>query len=169
MLTVGIISQVEGRPTPKTNFFAADSPNIHYTGRIDFADAKKPRCWAPGVCFTVRFQGPNCEVDITDEVLYGTSHNYVEIVVDGILSQRQLAGKTNTLMVAQVLPDAPHGPTICKNTEAGIGYLKFTGLSCAELLAPQNPSDNQACFLRAEKIAHAYPQGVVGYAQYPVK
>ena len=136
LLTVGITSQSESRPTPRTNFFAADNPNIHYTGRIDFADVKKPRCWAPGVYLTVRFQGPACEVDITDEVLYGTSHNYVEIVVDGVLARRQLPGKTNTLVVAQGLPDAPHVLTICKNTEAGIGYVEFTGLRCAKLLAP---------------------------------
>lgn len=36
-------------------------------------------------------------------------------------------------------------------------------------LAPQNPSDNQACFLRAEKIARAYPGGVVSYTQRPVR
>ena len=36
-------------------------------------------------------------------------------------------------------------------------------------LALQNPSDNQACFLRAEKFASAYPQGVVSYTRYPLK
>lgn len=34
-------------------------------------------------------------------------------------------------------------------------------------LAPQNPSDNQACFQRADAIAKAYPRGTVSYAKQP--
>jgi len=136
LLTVGIGRSGECRPTPKPRFFAADDARIQYTGRIDFADAKKPRFWASGIYLTVRFKGPACEVDIVDEVRDGTSHNYVEIVVDGVRSRRQLTGKTNTLVVAQGLPDAPHTLMICKDTEALIGYLEFMGLRCAKLLPP---------------------------------
>ena len=136
LLAVDIGRAGESRPAAKSRFFAADDARMQYTGRIDFIDAKKPRFWASGVYFTVRFQGPACEVDIADEVRDGTSHNYVEIVVDGVRTRRQLTGKTNTLVVAQGLPDAPHVLTICKDTEALIGYLEFTGLRCAKLLPP---------------------------------
>ena len=131
-----LAGRADGQAASSGKFFAADNPAIQYTGRVDFTDVRKPRFWAPGVYLTVRFQGPACEVDITDEVLNGTSHNYIEIVVDGVLSRRQLTGKTNTLVVAQGLPDTPHVLTICKNTEALIGYLEFTGLRCAKLLTP---------------------------------
>lgn len=140
LLVVGIGRSAAGLPVPKAQskaqFFAADDARIQYTGRFDLTDAKRPRCWAPGAYLTVRFQGPSCEVDLTDEVLHGTSHNYVEIVVDGVPSRRQLTGKSNTLVVAQGLPNTAHTLTVCKDTEALIGYLEFTGLRCAQLLAP---------------------------------
>ena len=136
LLAVGIGHPGESHSTPKSRFFAADDARIQYTGRIDFGDARKPRFWASGVYLTVRFKGPACEIDIADEVRDGTSHNYVEIVVDGVRSRRQLTGKTNTLVVAQDLPDAPHTLIICKDTEALIGYLEFTGLRCGKLLSP---------------------------------
>lgn len=121
-------------PAPK--FFAADNPNIQYTGRVDFSQAKKPRFWAPGVYITVRFKGPSCTVQLTDEVLGGKSHNYVQIVVDGRQSRRKLTGPTNTLVVAENLANTAHTLVICKDTEAGQGYLEFTGLTCAQLLSP---------------------------------
>ncbi|TDN40414.1 acetyl xylan esterase [Hymenobacter sp. UV11] len=121
---------------PKPRFFAADNPKIQYTGRVDFSDAKKPRFWAPGVYLTVRFRGPSCTVQLADEVLYGKSHNYVQVVVDGQESRRKLTGPTNTLVVAEGLANTDHTLIICKDTEAGIGYLEFTGLTCAKLLPP---------------------------------
>ena len=136
LLFLALTGPTAGRPAPKLRFYAADNPKIQYTGRVDFANALQPRFWAPGVYLTVRFQGPACEVDITDEVLHGTSHNYVQIVVDGVSSRRQLTGRNNTLVVARGLPNAVHTLTVCKNTEALIGYLEFAGLRCAKLLAP---------------------------------
>lgn len=124
----------QAAPAPK--FFAADNPNIQYTGRVDFSQAKKPRFWAPGVYITVRFKGPSCTVQLTDEVLSGKSHNYVQLVVDGQQSRRKLTGPANTLVVAENLANTAHTLVICKDTEAGQGYLEFTGLTCAQLLPP---------------------------------
>ncbi|QKG56113.1 hypothetical protein GKZ68_05330 [Hymenobacter sp. BRD128] len=121
---------------PAPRFFAADNPNIQYTGRVDFSEVKKPRFWAPGVYLTVRFKGPSCTVQLTDELLNGKSQNYVQLVVDGRQSRRKLTGPTNTLVVAENLPNTAHTLVICKDTEAGQGYVEFTGLTCARLLPP---------------------------------
>ena len=136
LLAAGTGQPAESRAILKTRFFAADDARIQFTGRIDFADAKRPRFWAAGVYLTVRFQGPSCEVDMADEVKDGTSYNYLEIVMDGVRARQQLTGKANTLVVVKGLGKGPHILVICKDTEALIGYLEFTGLRCAKLLLP---------------------------------
>lgn len=123
--------------TKTPGFFEADNKNIQYVGRIDFSDPKKPKFWAPGVYIKAKFKGPTCEVIINDEVLWGNSHNYLEIVIDDkIFSRIQTKEKINTIKVAESLSRGEHTITICKNTEAGIGYLEFVGFRCAELVAP---------------------------------
>lgn len=126
-------------PVPKPiqlKLFTADNANIQYTGRIDFSDPQKPRFWAPGVYISTRFAGPSCEVVVNDEQLGGTNHNYLEINLDGKLTRLRLTGKTNTVKVADHLPGKTHTLTVCKNTEANIGYLEFVGFRCAQLLPP---------------------------------
>ncbi|HEY9047054.1 MAG TPA: SGNH/GDSL hydrolase family protein, partial [Ohtaekwangia sp.] len=116
-------------------FFAADHPDIQYTGRIDFSNPKLPRFWAAGVYIQFKFKGPSCAVILNDEVLWGTSHNYLEIAVDGQKPYKiQLHSKTDTLTVAKGLSRGEHIVTICKNTEALIGYLEFAGVQCEKLL-----------------------------------
>ena len=138
-LALGLLAPMlaPAAPTPpKTTLFAADNPNIQYTGRIDFGNPKKPRFWAPGVYVTMRFAGPSCAVVVNDEMLGGSKHNYLEVVVDGKLTRLQLTGKENTVPVASNLAAGPHTLTICKNTESNIGYLECVGVRCAKLLLP---------------------------------
>ncbi|MVT11467.1 SGNH/GDSL hydrolase family protein [Chitinophaga tropicalis] len=125
-----------------TTFFKANNPLIQYTGRIDMADASAPKFWQPGVYIRAKFKGSYCNVVINDEILYGTSHNYIAIQVDSLPVQRlQTTGKHNVITAATGLSDEEHTITICKNTEAGIGYLQFLGLQCKALLPlPAPPS-----------------------------
>ncbi|MGI4736967.1 MAG: SGNH/GDSL hydrolase family protein [Janthinobacterium lividum] len=135
LLALPLAAQAQSAPT-KGQLFTADNKNIQYTGRIDFADAKKPRFWAPGVYITTRFEGSSCAVLVNDEVLGGGNHNYLELVLDGKPSRIQLTGKENTVPVASNLAAGPHTLTVCKNTESNIGYLEFVGVRCAKLLPP---------------------------------
>ena len=123
-------------------FFAADNPDIQYTGRIDFSNPKAPRFWQPGVYITIGFRGTTCDIVINDEELYGKNHNYIEIAVDGNEPVRlQTTGKTNSIRAAEGLEDGRHVVTICKNTEAGIGYLQFVGITCESLYKlPEKPT-----------------------------
>ncbi len=117
----------------------ADSKDIHYVGRVDFTNPKLPRFWSPGTYVQAKFRGTRCDVVLNDEVLYGTSHNFVEIAVDDQKPFRvQTTGKTNTIPAAG-LPDGVHTITICKDTEAGIGYLEFVGIRCAGLVPSSLP------------------------------
>lgn len=115
----------------------ADNPNIQYVGRFDFSNPKLPKFWAPGTYIKAKFKGTACEVVVNDEVLWGNSHNYIEVVIDGNKLYRvQTTGTSNTIKVAQGLTDSEHTILVCKDTEAGIGRLEFVGFRCKELLPP---------------------------------
>lgn len=119
----------------KLKWFAADNKAIRYTGRIDFSHPQQPRFWQPGVYFSARFKGSSCAVVITDEMRYGSKHNYIEVVVDNQPPYRiQTKGKTDTIQIAAGLAKGIHSFTICKNTEANIGYLQVEGIVCEKLL-----------------------------------
>ncbi len=122
--------------TAQEKFFPADHPYIQYTGRIDFSNPKLPRFWQPGVYITARFMGEKCEVIINDEMLYGNKHNYIEIVVDGKTTRLKTKGKCDTIVAAEKLSKGIHTLTICKNTEANIGYNGLVGIHCEKLLKP---------------------------------
>lgn len=126
----------------KAIFFAADDPAIQYMGRIDLSNPKRPRFWAPGVSIRARFRGPSCRVVLRDEVLYGNSHNYIEIVVDQGKPYRVRMEHIQDTIDARGDPgSADHIVTVCKDTESGIGYLELAGLICDKLLPlPPLPS-----------------------------
>jgi hypothetical protein len=120
----------------RLSFFSADSELIRYTGRVDFSNAKLPRFWQPGVYVTAAFSGPVCEVLLNDEILWGKSHNYVSVSIDGGDPIRvQTKQRSDTLRFMGLGP-GKHSIVICKSTEAGIGYLEFAGLRCERLLPP---------------------------------
>jgi hypothetical protein len=125
---------------PQVKFIGADDKKIQYTRRIDFPAPKNPRFWSPGVYIKARFRGAFGEIMLNDEELWGNSHNYLEIAIDDKPPFRiQTSGKINRFRVAQGLPAGQHSITICKNTEAGIGYLEFVGFRCEDLLPLSKP------------------------------
>lgn len=120
-----------------TTFYAPNNPMIQYVGRIDFTKPNLPKFWQPGVYITAKFTGKYCVVLLNDEMLYGTNHNYVEIIIDNKNFIRiKLTEKKNAILAANYLDSGEHTITICKNTEAGIGSLTFAGLKCKALLQP---------------------------------
>jgi lysophospholipase L1-like esterase len=117
--------------------FLSDHSFIQYTGRIDFTNPKLPRFWQPGVYISFRFKGDACELLLNDEMLWGSNHNYIELVVDGKAIRLQTKTKSDTLSVTPYLSKAKeHTVIICKNTEANIGYMELAGIRCEELLQP---------------------------------
>jgi lysophospholipase L1-like esterase len=129
-------------PTPHTDlkFFKANDPHLKYVGRVDFSDPLAPKFWAPGIYVQARFKGTSLSIDINDEDLYGSTHNYLEIAIDNNAPFRiQTTGKTNHIKVADNLPPGVHMVTICKDTESNIGYIEFVGLTCEKLLSVNSP------------------------------
>ncbi len=117
--------------------YLPDHPFIQYTGRIDFSNPQLPRFWQPGVYISFRFSGNTCDLLLNDEMLWGSNHNYIELIIDGNAVRLQTKNKSDTLSVAKYLSAADeHTIVICKNTEANIGYMEFAGIRCEKLLQP---------------------------------
>ncbi|MES2417704.1 MAG: SGNH/GDSL hydrolase family protein [Bacteroidota bacterium] len=118
-------------------FYPANDSNIQYFGRVDFSNPLKPKFWASGVYVKIKFSGSFCELQINDEMIYGSVNNYLEVQVDQQLPYRtQTTGKDNKIVLAKNLPDGEHTIVVCKNTEAENGYLELVGFVCEKLLAP---------------------------------
>lgn len=124
----------EGK-APALKLFTANNKLFQYTGRIDFSDPIKPRFWSSGVYVKMRFKGKGAEVVVNDQMLYGNSHNYIDITIDDQKPYRvQTTDVTDNFKIGGGLEDKPHTVTICKDTEAGIGYMEFVGIKCEKLL-----------------------------------
>lgn len=121
----------------KGNFYSAANSKIQYVGRVDFSNPSKPKMWASGAYVIVKFKGTFCDLDINDEVIYGTVHNYLQIKVDDQPAYRiQLKNKENKIELVKDLPMGEHTIIICKNTEFENGYIEIIGFNCEQLLSP---------------------------------
>lgn len=135
LLFLWVLASLQARANTKLNFYSPDHPFIQYTGRIDFTDPLLPRFWQPGVYIAFRFKGNECEIVLNDEVLWGNSHNYIELVVDGKEYRLQMKSKCDTIsLTAYISERGEHTAIVCKNTEANIGYLELAGIRCSELV-----------------------------------
>lgn len=124
------------------SLIAADNINIQYTGRIDFTNPKKPKFWNPGIYAKAKYTGTFCVVAVNDQLLWGSSKNYMEIVIDDTLRVHvQSASGVNNFRVGNNLPYGEHTVLLCKDTEAGIGYIEFLGIRAESLVAlPAKPA-----------------------------
>lgn len=116
------------------HFFAANESEFSYTGRFDFSNKKTPRCWNPGAYMEVVFTGTFLEIEINDEMRYG-GHNFIEVVVDCIPKRIKLNANKNVILISDSLTDTEHTLLICKDTESGMGFIEFVGISCEKLIA----------------------------------
>jgi hypothetical protein len=125
-------------------WFPASDPHIQYMGRVDLSNPKLPRFWNPGTVVKLRFGGPRCRIVVHDEVQYGTSHNYVVVLVDDKVAYRmKLSGHTDTLTVPG---NGDAVVTLCKATE-GIGWMEVAGVEAEALLDPPSLPDRKVEFI----------------------
>jgi hypothetical protein len=131
-----VVISIKAAP-PLYKFFAANNKMIQYTGRIDFSNPLLPRFWSSGVYIKMRFKGTGAEIVVNDQMMYGNSHNYIDITIDDQKPYRvQTTDVTDNFKIGGNLEDKVHTVTICKDTEAGIGYLEFVGIKCEKLIEP---------------------------------
>lgn len=120
----------------KTNLFLPNHPMIQYMGRIALTNPLQPKLWASAAQVRFSFNGSSCSVIITDEMLYGNHHNYIDIIVDEQYKRIQLTQKRDTIQIAIGLSNTKHTAIISKSTEASIGFIVFEGILCKQLVKP---------------------------------
>lgn len=116
---------------------SAADPNLRYVGRIDLSNPQLPRFWAPGVYCAGKFKGDSALLVVNDEMLWGSNHNYITIVINDEPPVRlQLKSKSDTILLKAKKKKTVHRFLFCKGTESNIGYCEIAGISCEALLAP---------------------------------
>jgi hypothetical protein len=118
----------------ETTFFHGSDKRIQYVGRFDFSDEQAPKAWAPGAYLEFDCIGKEAFITIEDELKFGKTHNYIQLVVDGHSKRIKLKGKVNRLSLFSGKEASKHHVLICKNTESAVGYIKIRGIQCKELV-----------------------------------
>jgi lysophospholipase L1-like esterase len=127
--------------------YKPDNPFIRYTGRIDFSNVQKPRLCGAGSYFHFKFKGTCCNILLEDQNL-DNNHNYIAVVIDGQYQGRIKVYKEKTqYQVAENLAYKDHTLLVCKATEAEIGYIDFTGVSCKEILPCEKNNQRKIEFI----------------------
>jgi len=109
---------------------AANNSNIQYIGRVNFSSPTTPVFSNPGVYIQTNFTGTFCDIYMQAS----TGNNYIEVVIDDKAPVRYLLSTARkTYRVADSLSEGVHKILICKDTEAGVGYITFLGFRCEGL------------------------------------
>lgn len=116
------------------SFFKGDDPRIHYVGRFDFSENHSPKVWSPGANLSFDVYGSKAVITITDELKFGRTHNYLQLVVDGHSKRLKLKGSMNRIVLFSEKTAKYHHVFICKNTESAIGYIQIREIQCQKLL-----------------------------------
>lgn len=136
--------------------FEADSPLLQYSGRVNFANPKRPEFSAPGVYIRARFRGSAVAVLLEDQFKWGNNRSFFDVTIDGE-PHAKLAPEMGVTryLIAENLPAGEHDIVIAKRTEASIGRTAFLGLEIAgELIEPPTKPD-----LRIEFIGDSITAG----------
>ncbi len=136
---LSLVSACSGSSSTDTSSrtYAPDDPDIQYTGRIDFSDARAPKFSAPGVYLKARFRGTSAAVMLEDEFKWGSNRNYYDVIIDDAPVVKLTPERMVTRYeVASGLENKEHSITLVKRTEASIGYCKFLGFEFAGEILP---------------------------------
>jgi lysophospholipase L1-like esterase len=132
-------------PDTSPHMYEADDPNIQYTGRIDYTNAKQPKFALGATYVTARFKGTGVSVLLKDEHRYGKWRNYYDPVIDGTVYPKIRPDDDITIIkneVTTTLPYGEHEITVVKRTEANVGMGYFVGFEFAGTILP--PPDRPA-------------------------
>lgn len=114
------------------HFFKAANKAFTYTGRF-VREKGMMKAWSPGAYMQVGFEGSTVDLEIDDEKRFD-AHNYIHVIIDDTIEQRiALPAHENVIRLATGLKAGKHKLLICKDTESGMGYIAFKGLSCRKI------------------------------------
>ncbi|MGQ7869344.1 GDSL-type esterase/lipase family protein [Sunxiuqinia sp. sy24] len=110
----------------KTTFFAADSPEFQYMGRVAIDEGEATYNW-PGVTVAVDFSGKLLGIR-----LHGGERNYFNVWVDDYPEQVVHAESDTVWWFPERLSRGQHQLRLVKRTEADMGTAVFYGLHLGE-------------------------------------
>jgi lysophospholipase L1-like esterase len=129
---------------------------VQYSGRIDFADAEKPKFCYPGVSITIAYEGSTAEVFL-NELGQGeeNSTNYFQVLLDDSLYKiwKLIPGKNKLQISTQ---KGKHVLKIFKRTECSVGSCEFLGM---QLLQPASLLKAPSKHVLLEFIGDSYTCG----------
>ena len=114
----------------------ADDPGIHYYGRFDFSNPKRPRFDWPGVSISAAFEGSKIGVILNDG-----ADDY-NLFIDGILKKVLVTAAGSQTYTSEGLTDGAHSLLLTKRTSSSFGVGRFEGLVLddgGKLLPPPPP------------------------------
>ena len=133
-----------------TKFISPSDAAFSYTGRIDFTNPDAPCFIFAGSQVVFRFHGTGFTVMLKN--YHSCYHNYLGIVVDGVLQEKieiTEHGTKLSIPVTDTLTDSEHEIILYKCQDAA-HYFDFLGLSIPEsarmLPAPARPSRRMECY-----------------------
>ncbi|MFT3981132.1 MAG: SGNH/GDSL hydrolase family protein [Ferruginibacter sp.] len=134
--------------TNDSTLYTASDKRIQYTGRVDHSNITGPVIWAPGAYIDLAFEGSYCILEINDELRWGKSHNYIIVIVDDLAPRRiQLKERSNRIVLAEKLTPGKHHVTICKSTEAEIGFIQPTAFIAKKISRPSRKPKRKIEFI----------------------
>lgn len=115
-------------------------PWIRKVGRFYSEANQVPRAYAPGAYFEFTFIGNTCEIELEDELRFGTLHNTIVYQIDQQTPVRlTLSAKQNKISLSLHSKVKKHLVRICKATEATLGYVGLLSVRCEKLLRTTPP------------------------------
>lgn len=138
ILLAANISFVSCNQEETIQHFSAHDNSIRITGRVDDSRKDTIRFWQPGVQIEFEFKGDECDIYVGDEILWGSNHNYIQLVVDGEATRGILKTANDTLRIRPAKQADWHSVVLMKNTEANIGYMDFYGIAAKAIRQPSD-------------------------------
>lgn len=157
LIVLVLITTVLAACAPSVVTLPGGHPNIVYFGRTDRSDSLRPKQWAAGGYFNVRFKGEYCVINISDEYYSDRRANILEVAVDLISGTQVVITKDSVTNI--VIGNAPQSvldtlkgnvvkcfgdlhpneyvATICRNTETAMGYTQVNWVSAPKILPCQ--------------------------------
>jgi hypothetical protein len=159
----GSAGQVSTEPSTD---YAADDPNILYSGRIDFSNAKSPEFASPAITIRANFHGDSLAIKVRDSHESGNP-NYFDVIVDDQPAVKIMPTLVLTSYPVPIqLADADHTVTVTKRTEASVGFANFQGFTFGGHILPPPAAPTHKMEIIGDSItAGAGMEAVNGSAQ----
>jgi len=124
----------------------ADSPQLNYSGRIDWQDPQAPAFAYPGTGVEFRFQGTSLKLELSED--NWNTGNYVDIYIDNSpvpktikLEPKRFGKSTIIYDIAQGLEDKAHDVVLVKRNDYITGEFKFHSVIVdGKILSPEPDS-----------------------------